>query len=277
MIGPGVGLRRRCLWTPEPLPRPFRTQGWGKSMYSVPSSIASTYNALSDVVVADHALSDVGRELGINSLLGVIRAYGLEEFIGLRLLHKHNDIAASEIMLEDSRIDEEGFALITRATSISKTLGDVSPNSWILCEDGFVPFEFSRSYLLRDSGISPITHSGFFNDLANALRHAGLAQLIGPALTSSALVDEQRPAGADLMLESSALDDRANVLRFAVSGELSIGSPIETFWTNGSTEKPESSVPAEREKVTPARVCTRICPSVQNPPVHQGTYIHRRS
>ena len=249
----------------------------GKSMYSVASSIASTYNALSDVVVADQRLSDVGREVGINALLSVIRAHGLEEFIGLRLLHKHNDIAENEIMLEDYRIDQDGFALITQVTSVSKSMSSASPNSWILCDDGFVPFEFSRPYLLRDSGISPATHPEFFSDLSNALRHAGLARLIGPALTPSSFVDGQRPAGADLMLESSALDDRANVLRFAVSGELSIGSPIETFWANGETEKPETAVPAEREKVTPARVCTKICPSVQNPPVHQGTYIHRQS
>jgi len=240
-------------------------------------SIASTYNALDDVVIADQALSDVGRESGITALLAVIRAHGLEEFIGLRLLHKHNDIAEGEMMLEDSRIDQEGFALITRATSISESSSDASPNSWILCDDGFAPFEFSRSYLLLDANISPVTHPEFFHELASAIRHAGLARLIGPALMPSSLVDEHRPAGADLMLESSALDDRANVLRFAVSSELSIGSPIETFWATGGTEKPETSAPSEQEKVTPARVCTKICPSVQNPPVHQGTYIHRQS
>lgn len=246
-------------------------------MYSTTTSTTSAYNALSDVVVANQCLTSIGRQVAIDLLLAVIRAHSLEEVVGLRLLHKHNEIQPHEIMLEDAYIDQEGFSLITSATIAPLSLSNISPNSWILCDDGFVPFEFSQDALLQDSAVCPATYPLFFQELAVAIRVAGLARLIGPALISSEFVHSHRPADADIMLELSAIDDRANVLRFAIANELSIGSPIETFWAAGCADRPANSTPTEPEKAKTERVCTRICPSVQNPPVHQGTYIHNQS
>lgn len=245
-------------------------------MHLSSASIVSTYNDLSDVVIADQGLLAMGRKDVIDSLLAVIRSHHLEDSVGLRLLHKHNELAQFEVMLEEAQIDRDGFALVTRATTLALPTDDVAPNSWLLCDDGFVPFEFSRVSLLRDSSVAPATYPTFFSELAAKLRETGLTRLVGPALSPSELVESQRPHGADVMLELTAIDERANVLRYAKASELSIGSPIETFWAATNPEKPNSSTPAEPDKIKTQRVCTRICPSVQNPPVHQGTYVHRQ-
>jgi hypothetical protein len=236
------------------------------------------YNALLDVSVAHDQLS-CHKTSPIDSLLAVIRAHRLERAIGLRLLHKHHELQASEVMIEDAVVDKAGFALITRATELSKAGDDWVANSWMLCNDGFVAFEHSRKQLLRDPSISPASHPEFFTAFAQELIRTGTAGLLAPALTSSSKVEGLRPQEHDVMIETTALDDRANVLRFARAEEANGPSSVQTFWLASTPPAPSPTEdnPMRPDTVQPTRVCTRFCPYVQDPPVHQGTYIHRQS
>ena len=244
---------------------------------SIQSSIVvKTYNHLPDVFEADRDLTAFGRDIAVDALLQVIRTHSLDSSVGLRLLHKHNLIGEGELMVEDAVVDDNGFALITRASSASEECSGIVPNSWVLTDAGFIPMEYSNDTLIQDSTICPKTRPEFFAELATVLRKLGLSGLIGAALLSSDIVEANRPDGATVMLELSALDDRANVLRFVSIEDVPLNSTIETFWrSNSDSEKPNKLAESAPATPQPQRVCTRICPSVQNPPVHQGTFIHQ--
>src|SRR5687767_12911031 len=103
----------------------------------------NVYNSLSEVAEADRSLQACGRHVALDALLSVIRRHKLEEFVCIRLLHKHNEIRSGERMVESAIVDDEGFALVTRP--IKHTLASTAaiPNSWKLEGDEFVPIEYS--------------------------------------------------------------------------------------------------------------------------------------
>lgn len=244
-----------------------------------PSVIVDVYNGLLDVAAAEHRLMEMGRDARLDKVLAVIRAFNMSEFVGLRLLHKHNVISQGEAMLESAVTDAEGFALVTRAADVSRGMSPgFVPNSWVLSDAHYVPMEFSDATLLADPDVNPASCPEFFAALAQAIRDEGLSLLIGPALIESALVRAHRPSSTSLMLEMTALDDRANVVRYVTDAEALVGTTTETFWTvSGEPEGTEESEQPEGDKPSPQvkRGCTRFCPYVQDPPVHQGTFIHQ--
>jgi hypothetical protein len=244
-------------------------------MLSVQSHDQS-YNSLSTVFDADMQLQSAGRDRSVEELLDVIIDFDLEEVVGLRLLHRHNDLYPSEAMIESAVVDKDGFSLITRAQPATVIDDSVVPNSWMLTASGFVPMEFSRATLLRAPSISPATYPDFFAALAKRLETLGLASLIGPTLASSDFVESNRPPNAEVMLELSALDERANVLRYIAGDVMGGNQAIETHWCVAAGSKtpktPSKPRPADIKKTN--KVCKRICPYVQDPPVHQGTFVH---
>lgn len=239
----------------------------------------SQYNDFLDVYSANSLLSSLDKDKSVEKLLKVIQKHNLSHTIGLRLVHRHNAISDNEVMLEDAVFDKRGFALVTKASNASVINTTVVPNSWVLSDAGFAPMEYSRVNLLKRADVSPATEPEFFKELALKLRELGVSNLIGPALMASEFVEDQCPSDTAIMLEESALDDRANVLRFINEDQFSPQSSIETFWSAAPTET-ETSKPADPDKststdpVSPKKVCNRFCPYVQDPPVHQGTYIH---
>jgi hypothetical protein len=242
------------------------------------SVVVNTYNRLPEVFEADLKLVSFGRDNALKVLFEIIRNHKLENHVGIRLLHKHNLIFENEIMVEGAISDSEGFALVTQALPISDVDGRVVPNSWVLTDSAFIPMEFSHKNLVFNSKICPETKPEFFAELATKLRELGLSTVLGPALISSDFVKSNSPGSSTLMIERSALDDRVNILRYARSNDFSKDSFVETYWCINS----ESDCQTENERQSqnepkPMVVCQRICPSVQNPPVHQGTYVHRRS
>ncbi len=246
-------------------------------MSFVNSSLTTRYNLLPTVFDADQLLKIHDHEKAIKELLAIIRKFSLEVSVGLRLLHKHSLLEPNEVMLEEHVVDNHGFALVTRASLTTRVDGNTVPNSWMLTETGFVPMEYSRAELLNSPDISPATHPQFFEQLGNMISHLGLSSVLGPALEASAFVESFRQDGADSMLEYSALDDRANILRYVDSKTLDMNSMVETNWSASPSKKQTTKSDKAKRKggKNTTKRCVRYCPYVQNPPVHQGTYIHR--
>lgn len=72
-----------------------------------------------------------------------------------------------------------------------------------------------------------------------------------------------------MMTEFTAFDERANVLRFITADNPVDGNTVETHWCLSE----ENGIDGEKRTVM---ICKKICPSVQNPPVHQGTTQHNQ-
>jgi len=73
---------------------------------------------------------------------GLAEKYGVDDILGLRLIHKHFDIKDNLYMVEHSELWEGKQALITRPTPLDEAI--MFPASWILNEQGeYEAFEFS--------------------------------------------------------------------------------------------------------------------------------------
>lgn len=234
-----------------------------------------SYNKLPTVFDADMALHCADRDTAIEILLDVILQFGLHKSVGLRLLHRHNNLTENEVMLEDVRVDDQGLALITVACPATAIDSTIAVNSWMLVKDDFIPVEYSRSTLLYSPEVCPTSHPEFFDALKKRLLELKLEKWVGPALVESNAVAEHAN-GRELLLEQSAIDDRANVLRYVSTQDVDASRVVETFWVASIETATKKSPPTNKPATTKTtkKVCTRICPSVQNPPVHQGTFIH---
>lgn len=238
----------------------------GNDMLST-AAVASNYNDLPELDEADRYLKGAGSDAILTELLGVIVKHDMGKYVGIRLLHKHNVISEDEIMVEYHSLEEDGFSLITKATKESDIHRSYVPNSWQYRDGGFVPIEFSESFLVSDSDINPGKYAAFFAELGDAIKRTGAAEVLGPSLLGSDFIERHRPEGHSILAEMTAQDDRANVLRFAKPEPVLSDKSVQTHWCVSSSD-PTGVV---------TMTCTKICPSVQNPPVHQGTYIHKQS
>ena len=239
------------------------------------ASASHIYNHLSSVFESDARLEALGRRKTIDSLLSVISDYGLEQHVGIVLLHKHNEIYDGEMMVENLEIDDAGPALITRARHVHSISRPACPNSWQWSAGDFHACEFSYENLLSSSTINPSHEPEFFFRFGQALCDLQATELLGANVNVSTYVEGLRPSEDALLLESTALDERANVLRYVEPHTMDLPSFVETAWF---ATKPGNDSPKSPDKSKPKpQGCRRICPSVQNPPVHQGTYIHQRT
>lgn len=234
-------------------------------------SVAQIYNLLPDISEADAHLTRLGRTNTIGRLLNIIRKHGLQQDVGVRLLHKHNLINEEEIMAEDSAFDNTNLLLITKPVLSKNSLGLVA-NSWQLTPTGFCASEHSSTHLLSNAKVDPDRNPDFFDEFGDALLELNASEILGPALNCGAFVTDRAPDNS-ILVELTALDDRANVVKFEARQEVDFNAMVETAWV-ASGDAAESS--SEENSVT-TKGCVRICPSVQNPPVHQGTYIHKKT
>ena len=233
---------------------------------------AAVYNGMHELSEADHAVKSGSKYTAIDRLLKIIKDHDLENCVGIRLLHKHNDIALDETMVEEHAVDDFGFALITKARPASVLNAEHVPNSWILSGNRFVPVEFSHKILINDCKINLINNKRFFQELAIEIRALGLSSVIGPSLLGSSFINSHKPPESSIMMEFTAQDDRANILRFVTNDEKADTSSmgvVETHWCISFSDK-------ESDANTVIRTCKRICPAIGSPPKHQGTYIHQQ-
>lgn len=228
--------------------------------------LIDAYNNLPELDEADFALEESKKSDIINELINIIVRNGLESTVGVRLLHKHNILYEGELMIEDCFVGDE-FTLVTKAENSQKLNKDYVPNSWALRGGEYVPIEFSARNLLTDIEINPDTHPKFFRELAEVLQSHGVDGVLGPSVLGSDFIESHRPKGHSILAEVSNYDERSNILMFARPEANVVGKAVQTHWC----VSPDSS------SGVVTMVCTRICPSIGNPPKHQGTYQHNQT
>lgn len=188
--------------------------------------IAGSYNSLFGIADASRELDRRGGDQVVGKYLKVIYDAGFGKEIGLRLLHKHNDISPREVMLESEFFDDEGFALVTEATPVSDR-PDIIPNSWIATPQGYIAVEFSKRSLLQ-----PVVHEidEMLQELAKTLLSDEMADILGPSINYSEFVDAQAPYSDSAFLEKTDYEHRANVVRYVQRGDPAIRHSAKTKW-----------------------------------------------
>lgn len=230
------------------------------------SEASRSYNHLLRIAEASRALSRLGGEETVGKILTVIKDEGLEEIIGIRLLHRHNEISEDEVMFESPIVDEEGFALVTAATPLSQVVS-MTANCWQSTTSGYIPGEYSDPVLLADAAFVVADHKLIFDRLSEALCDHRVESVLGPCLNYSAEVISRKPEMNAAFLEKTDEDNRANVVRYISIADPSFINSAKTKWL------------AKRQITddgvwTWATACTCYC-AVFPGGGHQGTKYHR--
>lgn len=189
---------------------------------------SNVYNALHPIAVAQRELEIRGGEELVGSLLSIIAEGKLADVFGVRLLHKHNDVSANEIMLESAVQDAEGFALVTEAVNAKKAR-QFLPNSWRRAVDGYVPIEFSESRVVH-SGATIEDHRVVLDALGEKIVELGVSDILGPSLNYSEYVGGFAPSGDAAFLEKTDTANRANVVRFVLRSDEEFANSAKTKW-----------------------------------------------
>jgi hypothetical protein len=234
-------------------------------MRDTTTCVEKSYNSLLDVADAHRKLESLGGDDALAPLLSVIFEAGLEAFIGIRLLHKHNDISADEIMHERMVVDDEGFSLVTAAMPRADVV-DVACNSWQLSDTGYIPVEYSDSNLLC-AGFDVKKYASVLGDLARLIRSGGVADILGPCLNYSEAVGLHAPSADSAFLEKTDAVVRSNVVRYVLRDDVAFTNSAKTKWQ-------AQRVVDASGKVTWMTACNCFC-SVLPSGGHQGTTTHR--
>ncbi|GEM_PF-2715795 len=193
------------------------------------SSQAHSYNALLQVADASLALCRYGGEVTVGRLLSVIQRFGLQDRLGIRLLHKHNDILPTEIMYESSFIDLEGFALSTKAVAYA-SIGSLVPNSWQFVDGSYVPCEYADPSLVVDPEVDLGTYAEALREVGLILRETGTENLLGLCVHYSSFVDRHDPFERSALLEKTDVEERANVVRYVNRDDPAFTNSAKTKW-----------------------------------------------
>jgi hypothetical protein len=229
-------------------------------------SLAQSYNQLLSIRDAHDELERLGGERVVGAALNVIVSEGMQDHIGIRLLHKHNDVNEDEVMLESSLIDEDGFALVTEPLQV-QNLDGTAPNSWRTTSEGFIPIEFSEPELLKAQDFDINLYAQLFDKLSKVLKDHAAAMLLGPCLDYGTRVTSKMPCENAAFLEKTDSDRRANVVRYLSRDNLAFVRSARTKWS-------AKQMIDERGKLTWTTTCNCFC-SVFPKGGHQGTKTHR--
>jgi hypothetical protein len=193
-------------------------------------NLTDTYNNLPDVEWADEKLNSLEKSKILETLSGVIIKHKLEYLIGIRLLHNHNSIDNSELMIEKEEIIDNSYCLTTLASKKEDNIQNVVSNSWKLCDGNFEPLEFSiDSMVIREFDIM-ISKSQFFKEFGNCLQDLGVDNILGPCIIRREFFGNRRTSDSALLVETSDQSRRANILRFENPEKYDTNSLIQTTW-----------------------------------------------
>jgi hypothetical protein len=190
---------------------------------------AERYNRLADVEMADEQLSAIGRTQVLDALSEVIRDHGLEDWIGIRLLHRHNGLTPDEIMLEKEEVQHTAdAALTTIATSLSGIKNRFAPNIWMAADGQYYPMEYSQDPSVVDGPDFIKENDEFFREFESVLASFNASGLLGPCILRRNFFDTHKPTAPAILVETSDEVRRANMLRFVEEREWD--TMIQTTW-----------------------------------------------
>jgi hypothetical protein len=232
-------------------PRNRRTSGEGPVEFRITNSIER----------AKEVLTDPDFQLVLDELSALVLRYRLHDIIGLRLLHKHNDIYDLEVMVEREEYDPHGHpCLSTVAVAINKTAWEKNfyPSIWALCPGSFLPLEFTTDASPRVIS-TRLTHH-FLSDFAAIVKRTGFEGFIGPCAIPRQFYTRHRTSETALLVETTDDSRRANIVRFVEPDEVSTSRLVPTTWQVQRALDPinwslEMAIACETQNCQPVSAC----------------------
>jgi hypothetical protein len=104
--------------------------------------------------------------------------HGVQERLGIALLHKHMEIESTERLVECRHTSSPWKVNDATSSVIDKYDGKILPRSFRLLEGNFVPYEFEYS-CTKSTTLQGETDYQFLKELSDMLVELGLHQLLG--------------------------------------------------------------------------------------------------
>lgn len=213
------------------------------------------YNGLADVIDADRHLAAHGRIAVLDDLIDVIRAHEVQNVAGIRLLHKHCDIAADEIMVEQDLEENNAPVLATRPEAFADLTRRVAPNSYRFIAGQIQPVEYSDDPVVHDAAGYLLARRDFLADFAATLDRRGMRHTLGLMVAPRSFYEKPAPIGRPLLVESSYEESRANVVRYHATHEFDPDKLLQTVWMASDSLLAASCPTLCSMKCTPTGLC----------------------
>lgn len=184
-----------------------------------------------DIDAAFARFSSREQESILADLGQVVIRHGLDDVVGIRLLHKHHDILESEWMLETEEVDNRGIRCLTTTARRMEVGQRGSANTWMLVGEEAVALEFSKDQQVLGIEKSSRITEEFLSDFGNALDRYGVRDLLGPCIVSREYYDEAKPGDDFILVETTDDARRANVVSFEPDGIIPSERLIPAAWT----------------------------------------------
>ncbi len=156
----------------------------------------------------------------------LLAKYDLKDKLGIRLLHKHNEIESDERMIESEAIVNDEKALITEP--VKNSFGNKSvPGVWKIVDGNFYPLEFTNDPLACQLYSDLEIPDGFLNDYRNQVNSSPIGKYLGISIVKRKFFETDNPE--NFPLEYSDAENRSNVIFLRPRRE--INKSIQTSWS----------------------------------------------
>jgi hypothetical protein len=200
-------------------------------MYAFADDHDEIYNLLNDVESANTFLRSKGNFDDVLMEIGrLVIGFNLQNLLGVRLLHKHNDISSRQFMIEDQENSvSDGLTLTTRRMNRSNINFDYIPSIWRCCVDGSIePIEFCRSTLTDVEVSFFLTHMHIFQNIAVLIKSHGLEQVLGLCLLNKSSLPHD--SDSEALVEYIDIFRSANIVKIRPKWMTSNLNYLETTW-----------------------------------------------
>jgi hypothetical protein len=196
------------------------------------------YNNLEDVVhssdsvKANPAFSSVLLEVG-----EVLVRYQLHEQIGVRLLHRHNELREGEFMIEDAGTLADGTAaLITTRQALENPPSELTPTIWKCGPNGEITaLEFCTKIVRDLDGDFFARNKEPFAKFHELVSAHGLEKYLGLCLLAKNALEHDKETS--LMVENTDVERVANIVTLKPRATFDRSTAIETVWDFSSATK----------------------------------------
>ena len=193
------------------------------------SILTDTYNSLPTIEQAASSITDHAFISVLDNLGYLILSNNLENYIGLRLLHKHNNLCERELMIEKEDLSADDRPSLSTAPLIpSHNLDSFYPSIWQLVADEFLPLEYTTDPIVAD--VQHRFDSEFTSGFTTLLNRSGLQKLIGPCAIKRQFYTKYRPVKSALLIEVTDPQKRANIVTFTDTQDLPVSKLVPTTW-----------------------------------------------
>jgi hypothetical protein len=164
------------------------------------------YNKLPEVEVNNEIKkANPLAELFIKDIAEAITKYGLQNYIGLRLIHKHFKIEANQIMVEEYEEIEGIPSFVTSAKNLEDAIAIKSiPASWIFTEQGPIVFETSTDKEVPDGAALLLKNPEFIEEFKKLINSYKLNEIFALAVL------RRKPLSHDIQSNQICLENNYN-------------------------------------------------------------------